>query len=745
MKGCGDIVKRKENTYYWPRKNSVQSFRFPALDGGLNLRDAEINLKDNESPEIVNLWWEDGVLQSRPGGVVATTAGRYRVNGYYTYGIGSSAVVYAATGYQEDAIVHIGNAFYTWHDVSYQIGSDNRKYLEIIKTSPSSNSEYRNAPRNAGTFFRFKNDLYYKNEGGFVKIIYYSESASSFSPYGVSSLARFTPTILINANPATGSGDIYQPENAISPWKCVTYNASVTTETVTQTGNGILRAFSLGKTRTSGHLQGVQSVYINDGYIEPALYTVDTITGSVLFNSAPPENAVITFTLNIGVREYHLPVTNVSAVSVSVDGLPYTEGSDYTVSKTSGIVTFTTAPPITDPPTNNTVKITYSKANDDAMNAIMNCRYAAVFGAGHELCVVLAGNPDAPNTFYWSGTTQNGIDITYWPVINYNLADSEITGFGKQYDQMFVFQKDKIGKLDASTESVNGRDTLSLAYSGVNDAIGCDLPQSIQLIDNNLTFANKSGGVYRILSASAAYENNVQCISDKINGSNVRPGLLYDLTVAGNGPVCSLDDGKRYWLAVNSHVWLWDYSISTAADPVWFFFDSIDTRVLFMRKGEPCFFNARLEAVRMSGQVFTDGETLIPPVPGKPFRKVYQFPARNFGGYDRLKDVLTLIVSARADTPTDINLIYETDYESRADLIHMSAGGYDRLTDRNLEVRDLSVPRHAVTFRRRPDCKHIRHFALRMETDADAQTGDPGHNLAVYSAELQYRFVGRDR
>lgn len=732
------MAKRKENTYYWPSKNMVQSFRFPALNGGINLRDAEINLKDNESPEIVNLWWEDGVLQSRPGGEVATSGG-YGAGSYSGFSFGSD-MVYAAATFPEGVIAHIGNAFYTWHG--------NWNQLRQVVTGNS--ALYRGVPRNAGTFFRFGGDLYYKNVGGFYKLTYDSGHSFLHNPFEVSRVAdtAFIPTILVNADPATGSGDLYQPENALSPRKRVSYNAAVTTETVTQTGNGILRAFSLDKTRTRDHLQGVKSVYINDGYIEPALYTVDTLTGSVLFNSAPPQDAVITFTLNIGVLEYHLPVERVDAVTrVTVDGLEYRAGAanDYTVDLAAGIVTFTSAPPVSDPPRNNTVEITYSKANSTVYNYVMNCPYAAVYGTGHELCAVVGGRSSAPNHFYWSGTTENGIDISYWPVINYNLADSDITGFAKQYDQMFVFQKDKIGKLDASTESVNGRDTVSLAYTGVNDTIGCDLPQSVQLIENNLTFANKSGGVYQILSASAAYENNVQCISQKVNGSNVRPGLLYDLTVAGNGPVCSLDDGKRYWLSVNGHVWLWDYSISANSDPVWFFFDSIDTRALSIRDGNPCFFNARLEVVRMSGQVFTDGETRNPPVAGKPFRKVYQFPARNFGGYDRLKDVLTLIVSARADTPTDINLIYETDYESRADLIHLSAEGYDRLTDRNLEVRDLSVPRHAVTFRRRPDCKHVRHFALRMETDADTQTGDPGHNLAVYSAELQYRLVGRDR
>ncbi|MBQ6986118.1 MAG: hypothetical protein IJR48_06720 [Oscillibacter sp.] len=722
-----------------PKARTVHTFRFPALNGGLNLRDAEINLKDNESPEIVNLWWDDGVLQSRPGGVVATIP-QYGAGSYSGYNFSSSDVVYAAATFPEGVVAHIGSSFYTWH------GS----WRELRQVANGGTALYRGIPRNAGTFFRFGNDLYYKNVGGFYKLAYNSGHSFLTSPFTLSRVAdtAFIPTILINADPATGSGDMYQPENALSPRKRVSYNAAVTTETVIQTGNGTARIFSLDKTRTRDHLQGVKSVYINDGYIEPALYEVDTLQGVVLFNSAPPEDSTITFTLNIGVLEYHLPVDNVGAVTrVAVDGLEYTAGAanGYTVDLAAGIVTFTSAPPVSDPPRNNTVEITYSKTNSTAMNAVMNCPYAAVYGTGHDLCVVVGGAATAPNQFYWSGTTQNGIDISYWPVLNYNLADSEITGFAKQYDQMFVFQRDKIGKLDASTESVNGRDTVSLAYTGVNDTVGCDLPQSVQLIENNLTFANKAGGVYQILSASAAYENNVQCISKKVNGSSVRPGLLYDLTVAGNGPVCSLDDGKRYWLAVNGHVWLWDYSISTNADPVWFFFDSIDTRALSMRDGEPCFFNARLEVVRMSGQVFTDGSMQSPVIDGKPFRKVYQFPVRNFGGYDRLKDVLTLIVSARADTPTDINVIYETDYESRADLIHLSAEGYDRLTDRNLEVRDLSVPRHAVTFRRRPDCKHVRHFALRFETDADAQTGDPGHNLAVYSAELQYRFVGRDR
>ncbi|MBQ9493797.1 MAG: hypothetical protein IJR54_08715, partial [Oscillibacter sp.] len=64
---------RRQRLLSAPSPRKTYSFRFGALNGGLNIRDAEINLKDNESPEIVNLWWEDGVLQARPGQVRATS------------------------------------------------------------------------------------------------------------------------------------------------------------------------------------------------------------------------------------------------------------------------------------------------------------------------------------------------------------------------------------------------------------------------------------------------------------------------------------------------------------------------------------------------------------------------------------------------------------------------------------------------------------------------------------------------
>ncbi len=688
-----------------------RTFRFPSLDGGLNLRDAEINLKDNESPEIVNLWWDDGVLQSRPGQEYATSG--YGAGSYSGYSFGASDVVYAVTTFQEGVIAHIGASFYTWHGVWNQ--------LRQVVTGNS--ALYHGVPRNAGTFFQFGNDLYYKNVGGFYRLTYDSTHSFLHNPFEVSRVAdtAFIPTVLVNADPATGQGDDYQPANRLSARKRVRYRPASVPENVILYGDGFTRAFSVGRTAAE-NLRGISAVYVGATLLRPALYSVDLRTGSVLFNTAPAEDAVLTFALDVGQLEYHLPAERVEAVTlVAVDGLTYTAGRDYSVDTAAGIVTFTQAPP-----DNARVEITYSKADAAALSAVMNCPYAVAGGTGERLCIV-AGRGD---TVYWSGVTESGPDASYWPADARNVIGGDVTGFGGQYDQILVFQSQKIGKLSLSGKAANGYDRISVTYSAVNDKIGCDLPRSIQLIGNNLTFANTSGGVYQVLSSSAARENNVRCLSEKVNGSDTRPGLLYDMRIAGSGPVCSLDDGKRYWLAVNGHVWLWDYSISSNSDPVWFYFTGLDARALSIRDGVPCLFNAAVRVVRLGPTRSDFGEGIW---------KAYQFPARNFGSYDRLKDVDTALFSLRADTPSDVAVLYETDYETRADRVSLYVEGHDRLTDRNLEVRDLSVPRHAAVFRRRPKCRHVRHFSLRLENNT------AGQNLAPYSVELRVRYEGRER
>ena len=677
-------------------------FKTQALDGGLNLRDAEINLKDNESPEIVNLWWDEGGLRSRPGQEQVTTG----------WGSGASMgasfavydLVYAAAPFEEGVVVHIGASLYTWH------GS----WSELRRVSYSGNVG-TTVPRNAGTFFRFGGVLYYKNVGGFYRLAYNAAHSYLVSPLTLTRIAdsAYVPTVLVNADPATGKGEPYQAPNRLSALKRVLYTPSASQQTVVRTGNGLQRAFTLGVT-ASENLRGVSAVYVDERQLRSALYSVDLNSGSVVFNAAPDENATLTFALDMGALTYQLPDVNVSGVTeVTIDGLVMTPDSDYTVDATGGVVTFAQAPPVSD---KNSVAITYGKADNAAMNEILNCPYASDCGG----FAVTGGAAARPNALHCSGPTESGPDVSYWPADAVAFASDAVTGFAGPV----VFQSRRIDKL---TPSVSGQ-RVALKLSAAHDNIGCDLPRSIQIVGNNPVFANTYGGIYALRS-TASGANNVALLSDKVNGSDARPGLLYDFRVAGSASVRSLDDGKRYWFTVNGHAWLWDYSLSDCKSPVWFYFTGLSPRALSVRDGLPCLLDTP-RVVRL-GPTFSDF--------GNPIRKVYQFPTRNFGSYERLKNIRSVRLSFRPDTPSEIALTYETDYETRADAVPLVIPGYDRLTERNLEVRDLSVPRQAATFRRKPKCKHVRHFSMRLEND------QAGQDLAPQSAEIQIRYEGRDR
>lgn len=613
---------------------------FPRLDGGLNLWELPYRLEPNQSPDVKNLWWQDGVLQCRDGQLRlgSLVAGEE---------VSSLGVGYACHGsmFWGHAFFHIGDALYSGVVGDYTVGLT--KLIEGV-------------PCVKGTFFRYGDWLFYKNKGGFFKISYHPDADTPFAASRVEDEA-YTPVILINADPATCAGDLYQPENRLCARMTVRYNA---------------------------------------------------VEGAV---------------------KYVLPVKEVDGVdAVKVDGAVLSVGTDYTVDLTAGAVTFKTAPPVTDPATNNTVEITFSKANPDAYSSIMDCCYAEQAGGDQNLCILLAGCAAQPNAVFWNSNDNLSMNCSYFPVTYYNLvSDTEdrVTGFGRQYSDLIVLKEHSVGKLTFGAESVDGRESISFAYANVNSKVGCDLPWSIQLIENNLVFCNTYQGVQILRAASAAYENNVECISRNVNGNESR-GLLADIRAVTADTVVSFDDDDRYWLCANGHVYLWDYGLSTFSSPSWFYFTNVPGVAYFQDD------NRRRFHMDISGRVtrfmrrFADYDG--------PIEKVYTFPTTFFGSYDRLKDVTSILLACRADTDTDITIRYDTDYETRFDLTPVRAYSW-KLTPRNLLFRNLSVTRYASSVRRRPGCRHVRHFSMTFSNSI------MGCDLAIVSAQIFYNFQGRER
>lgn len=610
-----------------PDAKTEYTVNFSSLDGGLNIRDLDYRLKNDESPEMMNMMWRNGVLNGRDGQVWVSDAE-----------IGTTYAMYERL-FHGHLFSHIGDKMYRMNPF------EDSAWTEVLSGVP----EIR------GTFFQYDSRLYYKTKGAYVQIGYDS-IAGTFSAANVDG---YVPVIVINASPSNGSGTLYQPENRIQAKKLVKYNAA--------------------------------------------------------------ENVTV----------YRLPVSPVDAVtSVVVDGEELTEGVDYTVDLISGAVTFATAPPVTDPKTNNTVWITYAKANTDAYNSIMDCRYAATYGGTGALCVVLGGCEAQPNAYFWN-SNNIAMDASYFPFSQYQLAgssDDMITGFGKQQSYLVIFKHSSVGRTVMKTETVDERLTIDLPYVPINDKIGCDLPWTIQLIDNNLVWCNTEQGVHTLKDSSSAYENNIECISGKVNGSKEKLALLHD--VRSGGVVASADDTRRYWLCANGHVWLWDYENTEYRNPSWYYFTNIHGVAFASELDDLWNVDAGGRVTHFERTAFADY--------GEGIHKRYRFATQFFGGYDRLKNVNSVIITLRSDTNSETELTYITDYGRRKDLTNLSTRVW-RLVPRNLAQRSLSAIGFGAAFRRRPMCRRIRHFTMTLDNNG------VGEDLAIVSAQVFYNYQGRLR
>lgn len=699
--------------YRYPAAKRLYTVDFPRLTGGLNISELDYRLKVDESPNMRNLWWQDGVLQCRDGQLLVSDRMSDDSVGYACYEGTFYGFMFAHIGDgiyfgRMDQIADSrskgdvdGNGkvnmvdstlisqyitdptLYPLPDGAEHLADMNsdgtidsqdtdvlRRYLTNPKKYPLPGCTVKlcsDVPENPGVFFRYKDFLAYKNRGGFYRIKYTPGASPVFSVESVAdSDTAYIPTIVLNASPSNGSGTKYESENRLSPKKKICYNAAS------------------------------------------------------------------------GVNVYHLPVQGVDSVDeVVVDGVTLQTG--FEVNLAAGIVTFSSAPPVTDPPTNNTVEITYSKVNPDAYSSVMDCNRAVVYGGADGLCILLAGCPAQPNAVFWNGNSSLAMDDSYWPAANYNLVggtEEYVTGFGKQYNDLIVFKEHSVGSLTYGVETVDDLNRISFTYKTINSKTGCDLPDSIQLIENNLVFANTYQGVHILRSSSAAYENNIKCISEKVNGAyssqatqSSTVGLLYDLRHAKH--VCSFDDDNRYWLNVDDKVYMWDYVLSTHEDPSWFYHTNISAVGFFLDDMHTMYHMDSFGRITKFGRYFFDYED-------QPIDKLYQFPVQFFGGYDRLKDVSYILLSVRSDTDTTVGITYKTDYEERKDLTPIQTYTW-RIAPRDLSRRSLTTSKFAFVAKRKPGCRHIRHFSVILSNN------EPRQDLAIVSMQIFYNYQGKER
>lgn len=371
-----------------------------------------------------------------------------------------------------------------------------------------------------------------------------------------------------------------------------------------------------------------------------------------------------------------------------------------------------------------------------AYDAFMDCDIATVYGGGYEdTIVVFAGSLSQPNAYFWSGIGEVA-DASYIPFDYYNLTGKSdaITGFGVQQAFLAIFSERAVGKANLTLEDAGDISLISLDYKSISTSIGCDVKNSIQLVENCLIFANTYGGVYRLSQTSDYNENCVERLSENINAESENfEGLLGYLRRAE--AVCSYDDGKRYVLFASSHgedgfskAFVWDYSIYYyyGGGIAWFLWDGL-------KFSGTCRYKNTLYAVGKAGDfeddaviIFSEEDKTYTDFESAPVEYVYVIPPSVMGSYANEKEVAKAVFTVDRDVPTDTSITYLTDFERRRDL-----------TDIIVKAKESNP--FSMVFVRRPRSLRVHHLSLRLECK------EAGKGFSLLTAQLFFKYMQEEK
>ena len=251
------------------------------------------------------------------------------------------------------------------------------------------------------------------------------------------------------------------------------------------------------------------------------------------------------FTANGTSKDYQLCLKGLDATPV-IASLDYgttfnkVEGTDFTVDRVNGKVSFLTAP-VKELPDN--VIIAASKTVSGLADRIKKCTDYIGFGGINDTHLIFYGNPNTPSVIYRGGV----LDPTYFPENYYQAVGNTSEKVQKlvlQYDACIAIKEKSIWYIDFQ---LNSSGEATYPVRPLNDSIGCNNPLTVQLLDNVPVYMNKKG-LYRLTQSTVRSEKNVENISLRVNKKLALETIL-----------ASIDYDNKLFLAGQDTCYIYDY------------------------------------------------------------------------------------------------------------------------------------------------------------------------------------------
>lgn len=403
---------------------------------------------------------------------------------------------------------------------------------------------------------------------------------------------------------------------------------------------------------------------------------------------------------------FYLSFAGITSVDkVVVNGATKTVTADYTVNLTTGVVTFTTAPGAG----TNHVQITATKNGLMNRDEVQKHRFVQFFGGKNDTRIFLCG--DGSNAVRWSSLMR----ADYFPEDNFVLVGSDndiCTGFIPQYDQLICLKERSIYRVEyegGSTES------LMYGFYPINSFVGCDMPYSIQLVDNIPIFCNTYAGVHLLLRTDVRTERNVFPMSGNVNRNLTRTGLL-DLNQAILKNASSVDFDGKYVLNTGLNTFVWDYRLNPFQgneDTVtWYHWRNISSKCWLVAGRDLFYGNSNSQIVKIGNHTRND---FAEPIIANWKSKLFYFDAVEW-----LKTIKEVYFRTKESINTNLTIRYFTDEGEELEDIIIATETFT-LNGLDLDMFTLSINSFPPVYKLRPKLKKVVYFQFEIFNHSTSQ------------------------
>lgn len=386
------------------------------------------------------------------------------------------------------------------------------------------------------------------------------------------------------------------------------------------------------------------------------------------------------FTTPGGVTTFQMSVTNLDAtppMTAVVNGVAKVEGTDFTVNRTTGLVTFSVAPAVG---TANNVPIKAYKTPTGYANRIKNCTGFEIYGGTNDTRVFCFGNPLYPNTLRRCDLN----NPLFWPELAYNLIGSDagiIKGMKKQYSSAIIVKEPTPNdttawKMDYTIDSLGA---VTFPTIPLNSRFACQAAETYLLIENTPIFVSPNGAV-RIDGTQVSDQRDIVRISDDINLS-----LLAETNLQN---AIAVDFDKKYIINVNNKCYVMDYRITYPDDGYkspWLIWDNIPASC-FLEIDSYLYFGSNVTGLVYRFNKATDANMYSDD--GTAINDYWKGKIFSFNDDEHLKTVEKIFVSLKPASNTSVDLYYASDrggtsalvVTSRNDLFDWNAFNFENLS-----------------------------------------------------------------